>query len=262
MTKLIFLAAILVISLVSPQKDLWLMPDKFVYAAGDTCRIMLHTGENFTGSVAELQKGEIASMEWINKGKKRSLSGFNEQGKPELIFRLAQEGTHKIVLKTTEQQVRYDAEAFNQYLKDHDLGEVMYARESNGDNAKPAEVLQSSSHTVLIQSGATVDEAISTSGLPIEIRPDKNPYALKMGDPIKFTVLYNKKPLFGARVKIWNRYNNRTTLQHIYTEKDGTITTHLSSPGPWMISVVKMDAHDQGMIQWKGYSANLVYGVQ
>ncbi|HYF66768.1 MAG TPA: DUF4198 domain-containing protein [Ohtaekwangia sp.] len=263
MIKLVLLSGILAFSLGVIQNEMWLMPDKFVYTAnGDTCRIKLLSGESFTGQLAEVEKKKIAGIEWVNDGKKQDITSLLNEKEKQLAFRLPHEGTYKVVLKVSDQSIGYDPETFNQLLKDYDLGEVMYARETKGETNKPGEVLQSSSHTVLIQSGTKVDQSISTSGLPVEILPDKNPYALKLGDEIKFTILYNKKPLFGARVKIWNRYNNRTTLQHIYTEKDGTITTHLSSPGPWMISVVKMDAHDQGNTQWKTYNANLVFGVQ
>lgn len=238
------------------------MPDKFIYTSGDTCKIEFQAGENFTGRIADVKKSEIADVSWINNGKIQDITSLFNEHKKQVAFRVPHEGTYKVVLKSNDQRISHDAGAFNQYLKDYDLGDVMYARDARGETNKPGDLLQSSSHTVLIQSGSDIDPSISTSGLPVEIIPKKNPYALKLGDEIQFTILYNKKPLFGTRVKIWNRYNNRTTLQHIYTGKDGTITTHLSSPGPWMISVVKMEAHNEAGLQWKSNCANLVFGVK
>ena len=99
-------------------------------------------------------------------------------------------------------------------------------------------------------------------GFPIEIIPEKNPYTLKKGDPVRFKILFEGKPLFGAKVKVWNRFDNRTTLQNIHTEKNGIIETHISNPGPWMVSVVKMVPSKQPGADWQSYWGSLVFGVE
>ena len=83
-------------------------------------------------------------------------------------------------------------------------------------------------------------------GLPVEVIPDKNPQTLKRGDRIHFTVYENGQPAFGVRVRIWNRWDKRTTIQNIYTEKNGTVSTTISNPGDWMVTVMKLGKTENG----------------
>jgi uncharacterized GH25 family protein len=99
-------------------------------------------------------------------------------------------------------------------------------------------------------------------GFPVEIIPDRNPYSLKIGDPIRFKILFDGKPVFGVRAKVWNRFDNRTTIQNIYTEKDGTFEARISNPGPWMVSVVRMVPSKQREADWQSHWGSLVFGIE
>jgi hypothetical protein len=68
--------------------------------------------------------------------------------------------------------------------------------------------------------------------------------------------------LFGAKVKVWNRYNHRTTVQNIYSQQDGMIETHVSNPGAWMISVVNMVPSKDPKAQYRSFWGSLVFGVR
>jgi uncharacterized GH25 family protein len=90
--------------------------------------------------------------------------------------------------------------------------------------------------------------------------PDRNPLTLKKGDRIVFTVLKDGKPAFGVRVKIWNRWNNRTTIQNIYTQQDGTISTTISSPGDWMVSI--LDVKKENTNSYIVDRFNMIFGYR
>jgi uncharacterized GH25 family protein len=83
-----------------------------------------------------------------------------------------------------------------------------------------------------------------------------------MGDGVRFKVIFQGKPLFGAKVRIWNRYNNLTTTQNIFTLQDGTIETHISNPGTWLISVVKMIPAKSTEADWQSFRSTLVFGIK
>jgi hypothetical protein len=68
--------------------------------------------------------------------------------------------------------------------------------------------------------------------------------------------------LFGVKVSVRNRYNNRTTIQNIYTEQDGTMETRISSPGSWAVHVVKMVPSTEAGAEWQRYDASLVFGIE
>lgn len=85
---------------------------------------------------------------------------------------------------------------------------------------------------------------------------------MKKGDPVAFKILFEGKPLFGAKVKVWNRHNHRTSVQNIFSQQDGVIETHISNPGSWMVSVVKMVPSKNPKAQYRSYWGTLVFGVR
>ncbi|HOX82723.1 MAG TPA: DUF4198 domain-containing protein, partial [Chryseolinea sp.] len=128
---------------------------------------------------------------------------------------------------------------------------------------KPSKEFYSRHTKLLFQVGDVKDDTYKkVMGLPIEIVPDRNPYSLKKGDLIRFKILWQGKPVFGARIKVWNRFDNRTTIQNIYTEQDGTMETHISNPGAWMVSVVRMIPSTKEGADWESYWGSLVFGVK
>src|SRR4029077_9139328 len=94
---------------------------------------------------------------------------------------------------------------------------------------------------LLLQGGTATDEVYKRNvGFPIEIIPDANPYKLKSGDYLGCKILFENKPLAHQLVKVWSILGNRTFLQNMYTENDGTIKFPISSTGAWMVSSVRM----------------------
>jgi uncharacterized GH25 family protein len=114
---------------------------------------------------------------------------------------------------------------------------------------------------LLFQVGEKRDDTYKkVLGWPVEIVPDRNPASLKVGDQIRFKILFDGKPVFGVRAKLWNRFDNRTTLQNIYTEQDGTFEARISSPGPWMVTVMKMTPSKDTGPDWISYQGSFVFG--
>jgi uncharacterized GH25 family protein len=155
-----------------------------------------------------------------------------------------------------------DAPAFDAFLEENGLDEVIAHRKEPEAKQKNTEY-----YTVytklLVQVGRTTGEVYKKRlGFPLEIIPEKNPYMLKAGDRMRFKILKQGEPLFGARVKVWNRKDSRTTLQNIYTEKDGTIETQLSSAGPWMVSVVQIEPSKEEGAEWACTIGSIAFGIR
>jgi hypothetical protein len=63
-------------------------------------------------------------------------------------------------------------------------------------------------------------------------------------------------------VKVWNIVGNRSFLQNMYTENDGTVKFPLSSKGPWMVSTVTMEEVTNGDVDYESTWASLVFGIE
>ena len=244
--------------------EFWLEPDKFHFKAGETASVNFRVGESFIGETWKMKTGRIVRMEHHSQTEVRDLKNLlKEDGVDPLPVFLSSEGSHLLVMESSPAFIRLDGQKFTEYLQEDGIDDILYQREKDGISADSASELYSRHTKLILQAGSTVDDNYKmASGQPIEIIPDKNPATLKKGDRIAFKILFERKPLFGAKVKVWNRYNHRTSVQNIFTQQDGMIETHVSNPGAWMVSVVKMVPSKDPEAQYRSYWGTLVFGVR
>jgi len=238
----------------------WLLPSTFHADTNRYIHISCVQGENFIASPFALQRKQLSGVDVVdNSGLNSVLSFWKDSVENQLTITQSRVSNTWLIVQTQPAVKEKSAEEFNFFLKEYGQDEIYLTREAKGELNKPAKLAESQFIKLLLNTGKTADEIFKkTCALPLEIVPEKNPYALKAGEMMRFKILLNGKPLFGARVKVWNRKDNRTTLQNIYTEKDGIIETRVSNGGSWMVSVVylTMEAQD-----YKSYWSGLVFGL-
>jgi uncharacterized GH25 family protein len=256
---------LMLVTLIVHAHEFWMQPDKFFFSTGETLTINCKVGENFTGEPWNVQKTRLMTLEHHRQGAVNDLLPIATEGEKGSVvqLQLEHEGTHLFVMQTNHAFIELEAEKFNAYLKEDGLDDVYAKREKTNSFNKAGKELYARYTKLLIQTGKKTDDTYKKIiGLPLEIVPEQNPYALKVGGRISFKILFNGKPLFGARVKIWNRYNNRTMVQNIYTQQDGVIETPVSNPGSWMVSVVHMTPSKDPKADWESYWGSLTFGVK
>jgi uncharacterized GH25 family protein len=244
--------------------EFWIYPSKFFYAPGEQLLISFMVGENFMGEPWDLKAGRIERLELHHEKSVSNIQNKIVEGvKNNVQVSLNDEGTHMIVFQSNHKLIELESEKFNTYLKEDGLDDVYDQREKTNSLNKIGKERYARYAKLLVQVGKKPDDTFKKeAALPVEIVPMQNPYALKIGDPIQFKILFEGKPLFGAKVRIWNRYNNRTTVQNIFSQQDGMIETHVSNPGAWMVSFVKMVPSKNPEAEWQSYWASLVFGVK
>lgn len=243
----------------------WMLPSNYFFEVGETARIGFVQGEDFKAEPWPLMQDQVVRLEHYRAGLgvKDLRASIQNDDRERLTVKFDRAGTHLLALQSTAQFKAWDAALFNAFLDENGLEDTLTKRKENGTGDKPAGARQVVYTKLLIQVGDTPDDVYKkVVGFPLEIIPERNPYSLRSGDVMRFTILKNGKPLFGARVKVWNRKDNRTTLQNIYTEKDGTMETRLSSAGPWMVSVVQAEPSKTAGAEWDTSSASLVFGIR
>jgi hypothetical protein len=258
------LAILCALSLLASAQEFWLEPDRFYFKFGEKASVSFKVGENFPGDAWKVKRDRIVRMEHLSGAKRADISDLVREGVDDpLQISLTGEGTHLLVMESAPSLIGMDGAGFTRYLEEDGLDDVLYQRkkdQTSGDSAAESY----SRHTKLIlQMGSRTDDVYKKRcDMPIEIIPDKNPALLKKGDRIAFRILYEGKPLFGAKVKVWNRYNHRTSVQNIFSQQDGKIETHVSNPGTWMVSVVKMVPSKISEADYRSYWGTLVFGVR
>ena len=216
------------------------------------------------GKPWDMQKNRVEKLELHQALKTVNvLDSVRSGDKDNLTYIVKQEGTSVLAMQSNNAFIESQADEFNAYLKEDGLDEILDQRKKTNTLSSPAKEFYTRYTKLLFQVGEKRDDTYKKlAGFPVEIVPESNPYNSKIGDAIRFKILFDGKPTFGVRVKVWNRFDNRTTLQNIYTEKDGTIEARISSPGPWMVSVVRMVQSKQPGADWQSYWGSLVFGIE
>lgn len=259
-----FWGAFLLLSFQLRAQEFWLQPNKIQYKIGDTLKISFVKGVNFDGRRMMMPKEKVQRLELHRINGVHDLRpALIEGAKFNASVPLQSEGTKMVVSQTTGDVVHYNAQDFNIFLKDNGLDDVIARRNATNAVNNPATETFTCYEKLLIQVGNARDDAFKENvGLPLEIIPDKNPFALKRGDVIHFKVLFQGKPEFGARVRIWNYYDYLTTTQNIFTQQDGTIEMTISNAGSWLINVVKMAPAKEGATEWQSYRGSLMFSIK
>jgi uncharacterized GH25 family protein len=244
-------------------QDLWLRSDKYFYDPSEKAKVELVAGQDFIPESAGFQRESLERLEVFFRNVNSDIrKNFVEGDKSSFTVDLSAEGLYRYFFQTKSMTKTVDGLEFNEYLKQYGLDEIYSEREKNNLVNDSAVISKTSFVKGYLRTGKQIDRRPEEStGLPIEIIPDKNPLTLDKGDKITFTVFKNNKPAFGVRVKIWNRWNNRTTIQHIFTLQDGTVNIQISSPGDWMVSVVDLTKSSEEN-KYIAESFNLVFGYR
>jgi uncharacterized GH25 family protein len=259
----IVLLLIVLITLVQAH-EFWMQPVKFFLHPGELTAVRFMVGENFMGEPWDLKVHKVEKLNLHNGADVKSLTdSIRIDPKNNLWLSLQDEGTYMLSLESNNAFSELDAEKFNDYLKEDGLDDVLDHRKKTNSLNMPAKEFYRRYSKLLLQSGNKRDDTYKkVLGFPIEIIPEMNPYQLKKGDAVKFKILSGGKAAFGVKVRVWNRFQNRTTIQNIYTEKDGVIETRISNPGAWMVSVVKMVPTKEVGAEWQSYWTSLTFGVE
>lgn len=261
--KFSFLLWLILITSLTQAHEFWMLSSKFRYNVGETAGIDFKVGENFLGDYWDLQKHKVERLDAHNRtGVKSILNHVKTTKGNNIQYHFASVGTHLISLQSSAAYVESESEVFNEYLKEDGLENIIEHRTRTNTMDEMAREYYTRYAKLLIQSGDRTDETYRKSaGLKYEIIPQKNPYDLNPGDYLPCLVLYEGQPASHTLVKVWNQVGNRTFLQNIYTEKDGTITFPISNSGSWMVSSVKMIRSNYEGADYESMWASLVFGI-
>lgn len=264
MKRCLVFVTLIALSIVLQAHEFWISSSRYYYSIGETFAMDLRVGEDFIGEISPVTKDRLEKLELYQQQKIQDLRSLVREGSKEfLAFPLNEEGSHVIALQTTPSYIELEAEKFNAYLKEDALDEAYSSRRKNNQLDKLGKEFYARYSKMIFQVGNKTDDGYKRPvGLPLEIFVEQNPAALKVGSKVSFKITWDGKPLFGARVSVWNRHNNRTTRQPIFTQQDGRIETHISNPGPWMVSVVKMVPSKDPKADWQSYWGSLTFGVK
>lgn len=262
--RMVALMVVLTFSLLTKAHEFWMRPQKFRFEVGEEMKVDLMVGENFEGEFWDLLKHKVVKLELYHSLLKIDLTTDVKPTKGKNVsYKFAAEGTHLFALQSNAAFIELEGGKFNAYLKEDGLENILQRRTQKNELDQPAKEHYSRYAKLLVQCGSRTDEVYKRKvGLKHEIIPLNNPAVLKSGDYLECRVLFENKPAQHQLVKVWNLIGNRTFLQNIYTEDDGTIKFPISNAGPWMVSTVRMEPSENVQVDYESSWASLVFGIE
>lgn len=262
--KKVFLTVLITTLIVLVQAhEFWLQPNRFRYKPGEEIGIGLMVGEGYTGEFWDLKRHKVETLQLHRLNGVRDLT---KTVKPttgnNILFKADLGGTYLFAMQSNDAYIEQDGLAFNAYLKEDGLDYVLDERTKAGSLDNKSTEFYTRFAKLLIQTGNRTDDTYKkVLGLRYEIVPEQNPYALKVGDYLQCKLLYQGKPAPYAMVKVWNRVNDNTFLQNLFTDKEGIVRFPISAGGPWMVSSVHMIHADKPGAEYHSLWASLVFGI-
>ena len=262
------LAALIASATRAPAHDFWIEPSSYRPTVGQRIDIDLRVGEQFSGDPVERNPLRIVRFAAVDAlGKEEPILGIDKRA-PAGLWRAKSTGLFAIAYESNVTPIELEAPKFERYLEEEGLQHVIALRRERGDSAKPGREIYSRSVKSLVlavESGKPEPTAIGWDrrlGLPLEIVPEKNPCALKVGDELPLRIYFRDEPLAGALVGFIPKSTPKSEVR-TRTDADGRVTFKLTADGAnmarvcWMVAAPADSASD-----WQSTWSSLTFDVR
>ena len=257
-----FLAASILLTLVpaASAHDTFIMPDAFRVSPGQTVVVGFHSADGFpesAGAMRRLQGPAVRSASGL-----LAITDVKTDGK-RLAGTFVVPGAGHIVLSAVNGTIveGMKADEFLEYLIEEGMTGAIDAHKRSGQsNAEPRERYTMYAKSILL-SGAASDAWRTVVGHPIEIVPDKDPYALKPGESLPVHVLLRGRPAANLLVKAASTAANGTQHDVGRTDANGHLEVPVSA-GKWRLHTIAMEqVQNDSDVLWESHWATLTFEI-
>lgn len=229
--------------------DLFLKPEAFFVAPHSQVRVWVLNG-TFTTSEAAVDRDRLRDLSVVSalgithpdattwdRGDKRSSWHVD----------VADSGTYAIAASVRPRILRLDGKAFNQYLEEDGIADILALRRQRGELGSPARERYSKHVKALVLVGnkrnASEDTAFRVPlRYPAELVPLDNPYAMRPGQSLRVRALVDAKPVPGLLVLAGGHTatGEKFVEMKARTDSQGIARVALRQGGVWYVKFVSM----------------------
>ncbi len=239
--------------------DLYLMPQKFRAAAGESILLSAHTGDSFPQSEHAVDPARLSSYPRLPDGAWRMLGKATHA-----TVLLAGEGAKVFAVSTRPRFLEMEAAKFEDYLKEEGLLAAQQLRRQKGESAAKSREMYAKFAKTYVVSGRPDRAYAQALGLKIEFIPQSDPAALKPGDELPVQVLFEGRPLADVQVEVAISADPRRKSLHKIvgcTNSRGEIRVPISQAGKLRLHCVHMQRVAQPTHDWESSWASFTFEV-
>jgi uncharacterized GH25 family protein len=242
--------------------DLWLVPDA-TYTLGKPALIRASSGMDFPKSI---HAPDVAAyprrLLVLPDGDKSTLEPAGTEGDAGLLrFTPSKPGLYLAAVETKPRIIKLSAEDFNAYLVSDGLPHIYHLRSKERTLDQPAVERYSKSPKVLLRVGNGPGDPLQVLGLPLEIVPLRDPFALKPGDTLGVRVLFQGKPLADANLGWDHPADGEPPSGTVRTNARGEALIPIAHTGLMTIRLTHMTRPKVKDYEWESFWTTLTFRV-
>jgi uncharacterized GH25 family protein len=244
--------------------EYWFEAENFFPAPKEKTVVHLYVGDGIIKDREEraFQLDKTPKFELFSSSKKIDLKSLLTEGAtPIYNFSADKTGTYLLAMERNWSYIKLEPQKFEDYLREDGIEYIIAERAKLGESSKEGRERYSRYLKSLLQVGDKRDNTYKKNlGMKLEIIPLENPYSKKVGDQLKFQILFDGKPLSDRTVFADNR---GSTTQKMITDKDGKISVKIDRSGMWIVRLVNMQRckADCGEADWESFWGAITFGI-
>lgn len=265
---LIVTGTLLLMASVALAHDLFLKLDTYFLEPHARVRIPVLNG-TFAKSEGFVAPERIADISVVSAAGGTRLSPSTAWGRgPDsasaLSLELGDAGTYVAGVSTRPRELDLPAEAFNAYLEEDGITDVLEARRSGNELGKNARERYSKHVKAVFQVGSARSEGFSVVlGYPAEIVPLDNPYTIGRGTPLRVRCLVDGRPVPNQAV-LWGgeRGGQMLSQRSTRTDANGVARVTLDGTGRWYVKFIHMVRAGEPGVDYESKWATLTFEIR
>jgi uncharacterized GH25 family protein len=243
--KYLLITTFISITLFSVAHEYWIAPVKYKVKSKEAFSVNCYVGEDFKEEVWAKRKERTSQVNIFHKKTKNDITPkFIDQDSVKIPMFLNKSGNHLIAISTKPSYIEMEGAAFNDYLKEDGMTNILsYRAQNNLKDKRSREYYQRCAKTLLQVDDKNDDSYKINTGMQLEIIPQSNPFA---NDAQELNVYFEfkGKPLANYQVRTWCKKNGKLIVKAFHqTDATGFAKLPIKEKGEWMISVVKMELY-------------------
>jgi hypothetical protein len=247
----------------APGHDLWLIPPEAA-GAGKTATVRAVSGSDFPRGDHAPDPAAFAKRLLVKPdGAAVELDAAGTDADAGLLrFTPDAPGVYVAAVRTTAKLITLDAAAFNEYLVSDGLPHIYRLRAKEKTLDQPGRERYSKSPKLLIRVGdGAKGDSTKPVGLPLEIVPMRDPFAVKPGDALKVRVLFEGKPLADANLGWAHPGGGELPAGTVRTDERGEALVPVAKVGLMTIRLTHMTRPNAADYEWESFWTTLTFRV-
>ena len=238
--------------------EFWLEPGNFTPRPAENVPISILIGERFKGNSFPFIRQEFRKFVIIDARGEKPVKGVDGDD-PALNVKFTAPGLVVFAHYSTREKLQFDTwQQFLTYLEFEGLEHIAQLHLQQGKpQTKIKETYSRCAKLLMSVSGGGGEDRLT--GMPLELVAERNPYALKPGEPLPVRLYFDGKPAADVMISAISKAEPENRMR-VRTDKEGRASIALPAAGPWLLNAVHMIPPARGAdAHWASLWASMTF---